>query len=231
MFPAVTPLETTLSYQFQNSSLLKEAFSHPSLSSEIRPAPPDNQRLEYLGDAVLELITTDYLFKRFSDLPEGPLTKLRASIVSKPSLATVASRLGLGEALFMSNGEASSGGRERPSNLADVLEAVIGAIYLDSGLEVAMKVVTSVLQPEFEALDPQTAQVANSKGRLQEILQQITSEAPSYKVVSEEGPPHARIFTSEVNWGGKVLGSGEGPSKKIAETEAATAALNSGVWR
>ena len=164
---------------------------------EIRPAPPDNQRLEHL-----ELITTDYLFKRFSDLPEEPLTKLRASIVSKPSLAIVASRLGLGEALFMSNGEASSGGRERPSNLADVLEAVIGAIYLDSGLEVAMKVVTSVLQPEFEALDPQTAEVANSKGRLQEILHQITSEAPSYKVVSEEGPPHTRIFTSEVNWGG-----------------------------
>ncbi len=227
----MTPLEETLSYQFRDISLLKEALSHPSLSSEMRPAPPDNQRLEYLGDAVLELVITDFLFKRFPDQPEGPLTKLRASIVSKPSLAKVAKRLQLGEALFMSNGEASSGGRDRASNLADVLEAIIGAIYLDGGLQAAQRILAEALTPELATLDPQTAQIANSKGRLQEILQKITPEAPSYQLVSEDGPPHDRIFTSSVTWGGKALGIGSGPSKKIAETEAAAAALESGVWK
>ncbi|MDA7931884.1 ribonuclease III [Akkermansiaceae bacterium] len=227
----VTPLEETLSYQFSDVALLKEALSHPSLSSEMRPAPPDNQRLEYLGDAVLELVITDFLFKRFPDQPEGPLTKLRASIVSKPCLAKVAKRLGLGGALFMSNGESSSGGRDRASNLADALEAIIGAIYLDSGLEAAQRVLAKALAPELAALDPQSAQIANSKGRLQEILQKITPEAPSYQLISEEGPPHNRIFTSTVTWGGKVLGIGSGLSKKIAETQAAATALETGIWK
>lgn len=224
-------LEQTLSYSFSDPSLLKEALSHPSLSSEVRPAPADNQRLEYLGDAVIELVVTDFLFKRFPEQPEGPLTKLRASIVSKPGLAKVATRIGLGEFLLMSNGEASSGGRTRASNLADALEALLGAIYLDTGLDAARRVLTRVLEPELAVLDPQFAQVANSKGRLQEILQKITIEAPTYQLVSENGPPHDRIFTSVVTWGGKILGTGSGPSKKVAETEAATAALESGIWK
>jgi len=227
----VRNLEQTLSYSFSDPSLLKEALSHPSLSSEVRPAPADNQRLEYLGDAVIELVVTDFLFKRFPEQPEGPLTKLRASIVSKPGLAKVATRIGLGEFLLMSNGEASSGGRTRASNLADALEALLGAIYLDTGLDAARRVLTRVLEPELAVLDPQFAQVANSKGRLQEILQKITIEAPTYQLVSENGPPHDRIFTSVVTWGGKILGTGSGPSKKVAETEAATAALESGIWK
>ncbi|MGJ8696715.1 MAG: ribonuclease III [Verrucomicrobiaceae bacterium] len=227
----MNPLEETLSYSFADSGLLKEALSHPSLSSEIRPAPPDNQRLEYLGDAVLELITSDYLYRRFPDCQEGVLTKLRASIVSKPSLAKVSKRHKLGHALLMSNGEESSGGRSRASNLADALEAVIGALYLDAGLDRTRDIVIGLLKPELDLLDPQAAQIANSKGRLQEILQQITTEAPIYTVIDESGPAHDRVFTSEVTWCGKALGTGNGPSKKVAETNAANAALESGLWK
>ncbi|MCH1497482.1 MAG: ribonuclease III [Akkermansiaceae bacterium] len=204
--------------------------SHPSLSSETRPAPPDNQRLEYLGDAVVELVISTYLYRRFPEFQEGVLTKLRASVVSKPALAAAARTIDLGSALFMSNGESGSGGRHRDSNLADALEAILGAIYLDSGLEAAKEVALQLLSNQLEILNPQKAQ-GNAKGQLQEILQQLNPEAPVYEVISEEGPPHDRTFVCEVTWKGKHLGQGSGPSKKSAEAQAAQAALNAPIWK
>ena len=209
---------------------MDEALSHPSLSSEIRPAPPDNQRLEYLGDAVVELVISTYLYRRFPKFQEGVLTKLRASVVSKPALAAAARTIDLGSALFMSNGESGSGGRHRDSNLADALEAILGAIYLDSGLEAAKEVALQLLSNQLEILNPQKAQ-GNAKGQLQEILQQLNPEAPVYEVISEEGPPHDRTFVCEVTWKGKHLGQGSGPSKKSAEAQAAQAALNAPIWK
>lgn len=226
----MTALQETLSYTFSDEQLLKEALSHPSLSSEMRPAPPDNQRLEYLGDAVIELITSDYLYRTFPKCQEGVLTKLRASVVSKAALAQIARRLKIGESLLFSRGEESSGGRERASNLADALEAVIGAIYLDAGHDRARELVLDIFKPELSALDPKSAQASNSKGALQEILQQIAPESPNYEIVNEEGPPHDRAFTSKVTWCGKTLGSGTGPSKKISEIAAAAVALETRGW-
>jgi len=222
-------IEERLNYQFKSQALLKEALSHPSLSSEIRPAPPDNQRLEYLGDAVLELTISTHLYHRFPELKEGLLTKLRSAVVSKPALAAAARRIKLGEALFLSNGEESSGGRKRDSNLADAFESIVGAVYLDSGLEAAGTVILSLLSPEIDKLDPSNAQ-GNSKGELQEILQKITPEAPSYKVIEENGPPHKRSYVCVVTWKKRELGKGNGPSKKAAEAEAAQNALIAQLW-
>ncbi|MDA7934343.1 ribonuclease III [Akkermansiaceae bacterium] len=222
-------IEKRLNYKFKSEALLKEALSHPSLSSEIRPAPPDNQRLEYLGDAVVELVVSSHLYHHFPEFQEGILTQLRASVVSKPALATAARAIDLGSALFMSNGEAGSGGRDRDSNLADALEAILGAIYLDGGLESAREVALQLLGAQLEELNPKQAQ-GNSKGELQEILQQLNPESPVYKVVSEEGPPHDRTFVCEVTWKGQTLGQGRGPSKKSAEAEAAQVALAARIW-
>lgn len=223
-------IEERLNYKFKSETLLKEALSHPSLSSEIRPAPPDNQRLEYLGDAVVELVVSSHLYHRFPEFQEGVLTKLRASVVSKPALAAAARTIDLGSALFMSNGESGSGGRDRDSNLADAVEAILGAIYLDSGLEAAREVGLQLLSDQLENLNPKRAQ-GNSKGELQEILQQLTPQAPAYKVISEEGPPHDRTFICEVTWKNKTLGKGRGPSKKSAEAEAAQDALEGKRWK
>ncbi len=222
-------LEQRLNYQFSEPGLLVEALSHPSLSSEKRPAPPDNQRLEYLGDAVIELVITNHLFHRFSDLKEGLLTKLRASLVSRPTLARAAGRVYLGEALHLSNGEASSGGRERSSNLADAFEAVMGAVYLDGGLTAATDVVLQLLAPELKDLKLDTTQ-GNFKGELQEALQKITPESPHYTVTDQDGPPHQRTFTVAVIWQQTTLGTGKGPSKKKAESDAARNALQTRIW-
>jgi ribonuclease-3 len=222
-------IEKRLKYHFKSQELLKEALSHPSLSSEVRPAPPDNQRLEYLGDAVLELTISSYLYRRFPELKEGPLTKLRASVVSRPALATAARQVDLGNALFLSNGEDGSGGRERDSNLADAFESIVGAIYLDRGLPEAETVILQLLASQLDALNPDNAQ-GNSKGELQEILQQISPESPNYKVIGEQGPPHDRTFVCVVTWKGRHLGQGTGPSKKTAESEAAEAALEGKLW-
>ncbi len=223
-------IEDRLNYHFRNKELLKEALSHPSLSSEIRPAPPDNQRLEYLGDAVLELVISTYLFHRFPDLKEGPLTKLRASLVSRPALARAARTIALGEVLFMSNGESGSGGRKRDSNLADAFESIAGAIYLDGGLDAANEFILHLLAPQLENLSTYPA-LGNAKGELQELLQKTSPESPVYHTLSEEGPPHNRTFLCNVVWQGQELGRGNGPSKKSAEFAAARAALEHRVWQ
>jgi len=229
IFYAVSRIEEKLDYQFEDKDLLKEALSHPSLSSEIRPAPPDNQRLEYLGDAVLELIVSNYLYRNFIKCQEGPLTKLRASVVSKNALAAAAGRLNIGNQLLLSKGEESSGGRSRPSNLADAFEALIGAVYLDGGIEAATRIAIRLLNHELEGLNPDEAQ-GNTKGELQEILQGIAPEAPSYEILEQTGPPHDRTFISAVNWRGVRLGKGVGTSKKASEAKAAGDALKEKVW-
>ena len=222
-------IEERLGYQFENKDLLTQALSHPSLSSEIRPVPLDNQRLEFLGDAVLELAITDFLYRRFPDLKEGHLTKLRASVVSKPALAKAARRIHLGDSLLLSNGEDGSGGRQRASNLADAMESLFGAIYLDENMTRAAEIVLELMAPELEALDPETNH-GNSKGELQETLQQITPEAPVYEIQNEDGPAHARTFVSTVSWKGQTLGKGKGTSKKASEIAAAADALKLKLW-
>lgn len=222
-------IEERLGYQFENKDLLTQALSHPSLSSEIRPAPLDNQRLEFLGDAVLELAITDFLYRRFPDLKEGHLTKLRASVVSKPALAKAARRIHLGDSLLLSNGEDGSGGRQRASNLADAMESLFGAIYLDENMTRAAEIVLELMAPELEALDPETNH-GNSKGELQETLQQITPQAPVYEIQKEDGPAHSRTFVSTVSWKGQTLGKGKGTSKKASEIAAAADALKLKLW-
>jgi ribonuclease III len=222
-------IEERLGYQFKNKDLLTQALSHPSLSSEIRPAPLDNQRLEFLGDAVLELAITDFLYRRFPDLKEGHLTKLRASVVSKPALAKAARRIHLGDSLLLSNGEDGSGGRQRASNLADAMESLFGAIYLDENMTRAAEIVLELMAPELEALDPETNH-GNSKGELQETLQQITPQAPVYEIQKEDGPAHSRTFVSTVSWKGQTLGKGKGTSKKASEIAAAADALKLKLW-
>lgn len=222
-------IEERLGYFFRNKELLHEALSHPSLSSEIRPAPPDNQRLEFLGDAVLELAITDHLYHRFPELKEGLLTKLRASLVSKSALAKAANRIELGSALLLSNGEDGSGGRQRASNLADAMESLLGAIYLDANLTQASEIALKLLSKELLALNPETNH-GNSKGELQEILQRISPQPPLYEILGEEGPAHARTFISKVLWNGQTLGQGKGPSKKASETAAALNALDQKLW-
>ena len=222
-------IEERLGYQFKNKDLLTQALSHPSLSSEIRPAPLDNQRLEFLGDAVLELAITDFIYRRFPDLKEGHLTKLRASVVSKPALAKAARRIHLGDSLLLSNGEDGSGGRQRASNLADAMESLFGAIYLDENMTRAAEIVLELMAPELEALDPETNH-GNSKGELQETLQQITPQAPVYEIQKEDGPAHSRTFVSTVSWKGQTLGKGKGTSKKASEIAAAADALKLKLW-
>lgn len=224
------PLEKTLNYPFKDKKLLERALSHPSLSSEIRPAPPDNQRLEFLGDAILDVIISEELYRRHPDYKEGQLTKIRASIVSRPALAAVARRLKLGKELKMSRGEDSSGGRERDSNLADTVESVIGAVYLDSDLPTCADIVLKVFQPEFVNISTDLNS-DNPKGGLQEALQANSDESPTYHIISEDGPPHLRIYRAEVHWSGQKLGSGEGNSKKSAEIAAAQNALCSKIWK
>ena len=222
-------IEERLGYQFKNKDLLTQALYHPSLSSEIRPAPLDNQRLEFLGDAVLELAITDFLYRRFPDLKEGHLTKLRASVVSKPALAKAARRIHLGDSLLLSNGEDGSGGRQRASNIADAMESLFGAIYLDENMTRAAEIVLELMAPELEALDPETNH-GNSKGELQETLQQITPQAPVYEIQKEDGPAHSRTFVSTVSWKGQTLGKGKGTSKKASEIAAAADALKLKLW-
>ncbi|MDP9290796.1 MAG: ribonuclease III [Verrucomicrobiota bacterium] len=225
----MTPIEERLGYKFRNSMLLAEALTHPSLGHETHRHHFDNQRLEFLGDAVLQLIFTEHLFDTFPDFSEGQLTKLRARLVSRDGLKVHALAMNLGEFMMMGKGEESSGGRMRISALADAFEALIGAMYLDSDLETVRKFVIAEAQPWLEKLHAEPSDV-NPKGRLQEILQSISPASPSYEVVAQSGPEHRKTFVSKVTWNGIELGRGEGLSKKEAEIAAAAAALEGKAW-
>lgn len=218
------PLESVIAYKFRNSLLLAEALSHPSLAYETQKPQLDNQRLEFLGDAVVQMVLTRELFDRFPEGEEGLLTKMRARMVSRDALAELANRIPLGPYLMMGRGEEASGGRIRNSSLCDAFEALAGAIYLDGGLEAAHQF---ILRFASEQLDELTAEPTefNPKGQLQEILQSVSNEPPCYAIVRQEGPDHAKMFVAQVTWKNRPLAVGEGPSKKIAEMDAARAAL------
>ena len=217
-------LEDRINYKFGNPLLLAEALTHPSLAYETQGPHFDNQRLEFLGDAVIQLILTRELFLSFPDLDEGTLTKLRSQLVSRPALQRYAQRIDLGNYLLMGKGEAASGGRTRASTLSDALEALVGAIYLDSDLAAATKFLLLLCDSELRQMDVNPDEL-NPKGQLQEILQGSGAGGPTYSIVAEEGPDHAKTFLAKVEWQGQILAIGEGNSKKQAETAAAKLAL------
>ncbi|MDF1754597.1 MAG: ribonuclease III [Verrucomicrobiales bacterium] len=223
------PIESRIGYHFSNQLLLAEALTHPSLAYESKKPHFDNQRLEFLGDAVIQLILTDKLFNDFPGDGEGRLTKLRSQLVSRPALCHYAHKIELGHYLLLGKGESSSGGRERPSNLADAFEALIGAIYLDGGIDAARNFLFSNFGNLIEKIIVKPEE-SNPKGELQETLQAISAVSPTYTVISQQGPDHDKIFISEVTWEEITLGTGKGSSKKESETAAATEALKSKRW-
>jgi len=225
----VTPLEERIDYKFRNSLLLAEALTHPSVGHEAQRYHFDYQRLEFLGDAVLQLVITEYLFRNFRLEAEGQLTKLRSRLVSREALKMHAVTLDLGRYILMGRGEEASGGRERTSTLADAFEALIGALYLDGGLEVAKKFILTQTRADLDALAEKPVDI-NPKGDLQELLQSISPNSPMYELVSQSGPEHEKTFVSQVVWEGIVLGQGSGRSKKQAETVAALEAMQLKRW-
>jgi ribonuclease-3 len=222
--PELDDLQEQLGYQFRDAGLLRLALTHPSVAHEQGLPIQTNQRLEFLGDAVLQLALTRELYERFPAFGEGPLTKARAKLVNRRSLAERSRQLRLGSQLILSRGEELSGGRERPSALADTFEALLGAIFLDGGFDAARDF---ILRQFHGAMGELTAIpiLENPKGELQELLQSFSSEAPRYHVVSASGPDHDRIFECTVRHDGVELARGRGKSKKAAEGEAALAAL------
>lgn len=223
------PLERRIGYKFRNSLLLAEALTHPSLSFERKTFHFDNQRLEFLGDAVLQLVITHHLFKLFPTFSEGQLTKLRSRIVSREGLKKHAQELDLGRYLMLGRGEEASHGRDRASTLADAFEALVGAMYLDSDLDTVRRFILRVAGEELGALARMPAE-HNPKGELQEILQALSPASPAYEVVSETGPDHRKEFICRVIWEGRELGRGSGQSKKQAEINAAVRALELRTW-
>lgn len=225
----MNPLESRIKYKFRNSLLLAEALTHPSLGHETHRHHFDNQRLEFLGDAVLQLIFTEYLFDKYQSLPEGYLTKIRARIVSREGLCVLAERIGIGRYLMMGRGEEASGGRDRPSTLSDAYEALVGAIYLDSDFVTARRIVLAESRELLEDLEVDPPDT-NPKGRLQELLQSISPQSPTYPIIDQSGPEHQKRFVAKIVWSGRELGEGVGRSKKEAETAAARDALSKQLW-
>jgi ribonuclease-3 len=220
----LSELQNRLGYAFRDEALLRLALTHPSVAHESGEPTAHNQRLEFLGDAVLQLILTHELYEKFPGFDEGPLTKGRAKLVNRRTLADHARALGLGTCLILSRGEETSGGRERASTLADAFEALLGAIFLDGGFGTAREFVSREFGAAFSKLNvPPT--IENPKGELQEFLQARSPVAPEYHVVSVTGPDHDRVFECTVQHGGVELARGSGKSKKAAETAAALAAL------
>lgn len=219
---AVEELSARLGVSMRRPELLRQALTHKSAEQELNL--PANERLEFLGDAVLGVSVASHLYRSYPALPEGDLTKFKAVAVSESILAQVAEELELGRYLILSKGEEQSGGRARGSLLADALEAVFGAIYLDRGLTVARGVVLRLLSAKLVAIERDEHEL-DYKTLLQEKIQELHRTPPVYRVVDEQGPDHDRTFVAEVRVGGRVLGKGVGKSKKQAEQAAAREAL------
>ena len=210
--------QQVIGYQFQNKNLLRQALTHSSYANEKHMHRlSDNERLEFLGDAVLEIISSEYLFNTYQDKPEGDLTKLSASIVCEPTLALCTKEMDLGKYLYLGKGEDMTGGRSRKSILSDALEAVIGAIYLDGGFASAKEFILRFILTDIE----HKQLFYDSKTILQEIVQASHKEELGYRLVKEEGPDHNKHFVAEAYVGDRVIGQGEGRTKKGAEQEAA----------
>ena len=218
-------IESRLNYRFRDRSQLQMALTHRSWVNETASGQ-HYERIEFLGDAVLGLVVSEWLYQRYPDLPEGQLSKKKSYLVSEPVLARLAAELGLGEVMRLGVGEDRSGGRAKPSLLADVMEAVLGAIYLEDGQAAVQSVLVPLIEPEL-ADDIDETDAAGAKSTLQELTQGRGMELPDYRHVAEEGPDHEKKFHVECWVGGERISEGVGASKKLAEQRAARAALSS----
>jgi len=221
----LTALQKVLHVSFNDELLLELALIHSSYVNE-NPnlVPTSNERLEFLGDAVLGLIVAEKLYQDFPNLTEGEMTKLRAALVRRDTLARMAKSIGLGDYLYLGKGEAASGGRDKSANLAGAMEAVIGAIFLDQDSTTARNCILKLSDVELEKVISRGAAI-DYKSTLQEFIQAREQRTPTYYVIETTGPDHSKTFTVEVRLGGAVLGRGSGKNKKVAEAEAARSAL------
>ncbi len=221
----IKDLETAIEYRFKNIALLQNALTHSSYANERwHNSLMSNERLEFLGDSILGMVVTEYLYKTFPDRPEGELTRMRADMVCEKTLASVAARIGLGQHLMLGNGEEQGGGRSRDSILADAVESVIAAGFLDGGMSAARQFIEKFILVEVPV---KKLNNADYKTALQELVQQKKNQTLSYRLVGESGPDHDKRFEVEVSLNGRVIGVGSGSSKKRAEQMAAQAALES----
>jgi len=217
-------LQQRLGYRFRDESLLRLALTHPSIAHEANSPTQHNQRLEFLGDAVLGLVLSQDLYRKFPDADEGLLTKARAKLVNATSLAAHGRAIGLGAHLILSRGEENTGGRDRASALADAFEALVGAVFVDGGFAAAQEFILREFNGDFTDLSFANG-IENPKGELQELLQAKSPAAPVYQLISAEGPDHDRNFVCAVLHDGAELARGSGKSKKAAESDAAFVAL------
>ena len=217
-------LETIIGYKFKNPKLLETALTHTSYANESRTPVQHNERLEFLGDSVLQIVSADYLFHAYADRPEGDLTRIRASLVSEGALFQFAQEIDLGEYLRLGRGEERCGGRTRPSVVSDAFEAVIGAIYMDQGWEVASAYVLAQLQDDLRMVET-GHNLQDYKTLLQELVQKTPGSTIAYELLEATGPDHAKHYRYAVVIDGKTCGEGEGSSKKEAEQQAAQRAL------
>ena len=219
----IKDLEEAIGYRFHNISLLQNALTHSSFANERwHNSLLSNERLEFLGDSILGMLVAEYLYRNFPDRPEGELTRMRADMVCEKTLASVAARIHLGDHLMLGHGEEQGGGRSRDSILADAVESVIAACFLDGGIEAAQKFIRT-----FILVEVPVSQMHNTdyKTKLQELVQQKKNQVLSYSLTGESGPDHDKHFTVAVSLNGGMVGQGEGRSKKRAEQEAARAAI------
>ena len=219
----LSELQKRLGYEFENKALLIAALTHSSYANEMKNSGTgSNERLEFLGDSVLGMSVAGFIFSVYPDMPEGKMTKLRADLVCEKSLAALAVKFGLGEFILLGKGEEKNGGRARPSILADAVEAILAAVYLDRGFEAASKFITGHLAPQAQR---KRTEVSDYKTALQEVVQEKEGRLLSYHTVDESGPDHMKSFTAEVRMNGGCIGVGTGKSKKEAEQFAAKSAL------
>lgn len=215
--------EEKLGYRFRDPELLNNALTHSSYANEVHAKNGSNERLEFLGDSVLSIIVSEYLYNNYNNLPEGELTKLRASLVCEKTLCLFAKQMNVGDFLLLGKGEAHNHGNERASILADAFEAILAAIFLDGGMEAAKKHVLRFIIPELQNREFELFK--DYKTSLQEIIQRNPEERLTYVLIDETGPDHDKRFTVEVHLNSNIIGSGVGRSKKQAEQEAARQAL------
>lgn len=217
-------LQTIMRYRFNNKSVLNHALTHRSYVNETGVHVQDNERLEYLGDSVLALVVNEYLYRHFDEYPEGKLAKIKSAAVSERTLASMARKMNLGSFIQMGKGEENSGGRERSSILSNTLEAIIGAIYLDSGLKESRKFILGRIKDDIDIID-NLSYMRDPKTTLQEIVQKKYKERPQYVIIEEKGPDHEKEFFIDLIVNDKKIAQGHGSSKRKAEMDAARSAL------
>lgn len=222
----MNPIENRLQYRFQKPELLLKALTHKSFANEHHSPGFHNEKLEFLGDAVIDLILGEYLYELFPEDEEGALSKKRASLVNEESLADLAHKLDLQSHMRLGKGEAMSGGSQKPRLLASTWEALAGALYLDAGFIVSKEILRTAFFDAVSALDGEVDFASDYKTRVQEVAQKVLKATPAYEIVEESGPAHERTFTVAVKIAGQEMARGSGRSKKAAEQQAAKEALN-----